>query len=156
MPTILLETPIRALPEICYKLSLNVDLHKVIASKTGEHVIGGVANGIMKLGDSVTWRAKHFGIWLTLTTKITSAESYVNFVDEMTQGTFKSMKHEHFFEQIGNGTLMKDVFKFESPCGLAGKFFNYLILENYIREFLIERNQHIKQVAESNLRNRFL
>jgi ligand-binding SRPBCC domain-containing protein len=156
MPTILLEIPIKASPEICYKLSLNVDLHKVSASKTGEHVIGGVANGIMKLGDSVTWRAKHFGIWLTLTTKITLAEPYVKFVDEMTQGAFKSMKHEHFFEKTDNGTLMKDVFEFESPYGLAGRFFNYLILENYMRKFLIERNRQIKEVAESNLRDRFL
>lgn len=156
MPTIQLETFIKAPPEICYKLSLNVDLHKMSSSKTREHVIGGVASGIMKLGEFVTWRAKHFGIWLTLTTKITFAEPYVQFVDEMIQGTFKSMKHEHFFENTDNGTLMRDVFKFESPYSLAGRFFNYLILENYMREFLLERNRQIKEVAESHLRNRFL
>ncbi|ACT94932.1 SRPBCC family protein [Dyadobacter fermentans] len=156
MPTILLQTPIEASPEICYKLSLNVDLHKISASRTGEHIVAGVASGIMKLGDSVTWRAKHFGIWQTLTTKITFAEPYVQFVDEMTQGAFKSMKHEHFFEPTGTGTVMKDVFRFQSPFGLAGRFFNHLILENYMREFLIERNRQIKEIAESNLRNRFL
>ncbi|MCE7063068.1 SRPBCC family protein [Dyadobacter sp. CY343] len=156
MPIILLETPVKASLEICYKLSLNVDLHKISTSKTGEHIISGVKHGMMKPGDSVTWRAKHFGIWQTLTTKITFAKPYVHFVDEMTQGAFKSMKHEHFFEQTDEGTLMKDVFRFVSPYGMAGRIFNHFVLENYMRKFLAERNHQIKKVAESNLRNRFL
>ncbi len=156
MPKILLETPIRASPEICYRLSLNVDLHKVSASKTKEYIVGGVANGIMKLGESVTWKAKHFGVWQTLTTKITIAEPYFHFTDEMTQGAFKSMKHEHYFEQTDEGTLMRDVFNFESPYGLAGKLFNLFVLERYMRNFLAERNQVIKEVAESELQDHFI
>lgn len=156
MPTLLLNTPINATPEICYKLSLNVDLHKISTSKTGEHILDGVTHGIMGLGDSVTWKARHFGIWQTLTTKITLAKPYSLFVDEMTQGAFKSMKHEHYFESTDNGTLMKDIFSFESPYGLAGKLFNLLILEKYMRSFLAERNQIIKEVAESELHNRFI
>jgi ligand-binding SRPBCC domain-containing protein len=155
MPKIILETAIRARPEICYKLSLNVDLHKISTSKTGEHIVGGVANGIVKLGESVTWKAKHFGIWQTLTTKITFAEPYIHFTDEMTQGAFKSMKHDHYFEQTDDGTLMKDVFSFESPYGLIGKVFNFFVLEQYMRDFLAERNQVIKEAAESDLHNRF-
>lgn len=156
MPKILLETPIKASPEVCYKLSLSLDLHKISTSKTGEHIVGGVANGIMKPGESVTWKAKHFGMWQTLTTKITVAEPYIHFTDEMTQGAFKSMKHDHYFEQTDNGTLMKDVFSFESPYGLIGKLFNFLVLEQYMRDFLAERNQVIKETAESELHNNFI
>ena len=156
MPIILLETPIKASPEICYKLSLNVDLHKISTSKTGESIVGGVSSGEMILDDSVTWKAKHFGIWQTLTTKITFAGPYNCFVDEMTQGAFKSMRHEHHVDTTTNGTLMRDVFCFESPFGLVGKLFNQLILENYMRAFLAGRNQIIKKVAESELRNQFI
>lgn len=156
MPKILLETPIRATPEVCYKLSLNVDLHKISTNRTGEHIVGGVANGIMKLGESVTWKAKHFGIWQTLTTKITFAEPYVHFTDEMTQGAFKSMRHEHYFEETVDGTLMRDIFDFESPYGLAGGLFNRIVLENYMKRFLAGRNRVIKEVAESDLYIRFV
>jgi len=156
VPLILLETAIRASPEICYKLSLNVDLHKISTSKTREQIVGGVAHGIMSLGDSVTWKAKHFGIWQTLTTKITLTEPYSHFVDEMTRGAFKSMRHEHHFEKTENGTVMKDVFNFESPYGIAGKLFNILILEKYMKNFLAERNSKIKEIAESDLRGQFL
>ncbi len=156
MSIIYLETHIKASSEVCYELSLNVDLHQESTSKTGEHIVGGVRNGIMKLGDSVTWKAKHFGIWQALTTKITEAKPYTLFVDEMTKGAFTSMKHEHHF--IGNEgvTIMKDIFTFKSPLGILGKIFNELILENYMKGFLIERNLLIKEIAESEKKEKYL
>ena len=81
MPTIILETKIKAPAEICYKLSLSVDLHQLSTSKTGEHIVDGVKFGVMKLGEFVTWRAKHFGIWQNLSTKITNAEPNILFKD---------------------------------------------------------------------------
>jgi ligand-binding SRPBCC domain-containing protein len=150
MSKIILETLIISTPEICYKLSLNVDLHKLSTSKTGEYIIDGVREGIMKLNDIVTWRAKHFGIWQNLTTKITETKPHEYFVDEMQKGAFKSMKHEHHFVENEGNTIMKDVFDFTSPLGILGVIFNKLILENYMRGFLIERNQLIKQIAESD------
>ena len=156
MSVIELETWINAIPEICYKLSLNVDLHKLSASSTGEHIVDGIRSGTMKEGDFVTWKAKHFGIWQTLSTKITQEIKYGYFADEMIDGPFKSMRHEHFFTVSSDGTIMKDVFRFESPLGIFGKLFNVVILNNYMREFLIERNRKLKEVAESDLYQRFL
>lgn len=150
MSVITLETSIKAKPAVCYNLSLSVDLHQLSTSKTKEHIVGGVQRGIMKVGDTVTWKAKHFGIWQTLTTKITSENRFNYFADEMLQGAFKSMKHEHYFYETEQGTLMKDIFIFKSPLGFLGTFFNFLILENYMKGFLIERNQIIKEVAESD------
>lgn len=156
MSIIILETLINAKPEICYKLSLNVNLHQTSTSKTGEYIIDGVKEGVMKLGDSVTWRAKHFGVWQNLTTKITEEKPFTYFVDEMQKGAFKSMKHEHHFLKNGDITTMKDVFIFTSPFGILGKIFNRLILENYMRNFLIERNKMIKEVAESEKWQQFM
>ena len=156
MPVIELDTRISVVPEICYKLSLSVDLHKLSAGSTGEHIVGGVKSGIMKEGDVVTWKARHFGIWQTLSTKITQEIRYECFVDEMIDGAFESMRHEHFFTEYTDGTLMKDVFKFESPLGIFGKLFNVVILNNYMREFLLERNRKLKEVAESDMYGQFL
>tara|TARA_R110002124_G_scaffold254779_1_gene420405 strand:- start:664 stop:1137 length:474 start_codon:yes stop_codon:yes gene_type:complete len=156
MSVINLDTQINTIPEICYKLSLNVDLHKLSASSTGEHIVDGVQSGIMKEGDFVTWKARHFGIWQTMSTKITTEIKYEYFVDEMIDGAFKSMKHEHLFTKNCDGSLMKDVFKFDTPLGILGNLFNVVILNNYMKEFLIERNRKLKQVAESDLYLRFI
>lgn len=157
MPTIHLETVIAAPPEVCYYLSLNVDLHQLSTGSTGEHIVDGVRQGIMRLGETVTWKAKHFGIWQTLKTQITEANPPTYFCDEMLRGAFKSMRHEHHFSSAGNSsTLMKDVFEFESPFGSIGKFVNWFVLEKYMRQFLIERNRALKEVAESERREAFL
>ncbi len=149
MSKITLETQINAPIQICYDLALSVDLHQLSTAKTGEHVVSGVSKGVMKLGESVTWRAKHFGIWQELTSKITEAQPPNYFVDEMQKGVFKSLRHEHYFIEENQMTIMKDVFMFESPLGVLGKIVNRIILERYLTSFLQERNFVIKQVAES-------
>lgn len=44
---------------------------------------------------------------------------------------------------------MTDDFFFESPLGVLGVIANKLFLENYLRNLLTERNNMIKEFAES-------
>jgi ligand-binding SRPBCC domain-containing protein len=68
----------------------------------------------------------------------------------MKKGDFKSMKHEHHFKQIDNGTLMIDVFNYEAPYGSLGRLISNLYLFSYLEKLLEQRNQVIKEYAESN------
>ena len=56
------ETLIAAGVEDCFNLSISVDAHTASMENSGERAIAGVTNGPMSLGDTVTWRARHFGI----------------------------------------------------------------------------------------------
>lgn len=145
-----IRTEINAPIERCFELSTSVDLHKISASKSQEEAIGGVTEGLIKLHESVTWKARHFGIWFKMKVKITEFEKPLFFTDEMVSGTFKFMKHKHMFEQKGNQTIMIDYFDFESPLGLLGKLVDTLILKSYMMKFLKERNEIIKEFAESD------
>ena len=149
MPTILLETTIHAPITICFDLSRSLDLHMLSTSKTNEKAVDGRLSGLISLNETVTWRAKHFGIYQHLSVRITQMEKPFSFTDEMIKGAFKKMKHQHTFETFQNDTIMRDQFYFESPLGILGHLFNYLILTNYMRNFLIERNRVIKLVAEN-------
>jgi ligand-binding SRPBCC domain-containing protein len=73
-----------------------------------------------------------------------------SFIDEMAEGDFASMKHEHHFKQVENGTIMIDLFYFETPYGFIGKVFNRLYLTRYLRRLLEQRNSMIKDYAESS------
>jgi len=150
MPKIELLTEINAPIEKVFDLSRSIDLHMESTKQTGEKAIAGKTSGLIELGETVTWRAKHFGIWQTLTSKITKFTSPNLFVDEMVSGAFKSFRHEHYFTTSDNKTIMKDIFEFESPLGVLGKIFNTLILTRYMTNLLEERNRIIKEVAESN------
>lgn len=68
---------------------------------SGEQAIGGVTSGSIALGETVTWRARHFGIWFTMTSRITSLERPNRFVDEQVRGPFRSFHHEHVFARRG-------------------------------------------------------
>jgi ligand-binding SRPBCC domain-containing protein len=117
--------------------------------ETNEKAIAGVTSGLMKMNDTVTWRAKHFGIYQNLTSKITRYEYPTRFVDEQVKGAFRKIYHEHIFLEKENGTIMTDIFEFEAPFGIVGKAFSKLFLKSYMKTFLEKRNSTIKEVAES-------
>ena len=68
MPTIELETWIPAPPERCFALSLSVDAHLATMRESGERAVAGVTSGQMGPGDTVTWKARHLGLPVTMTT----------------------------------------------------------------------------------------
>lgn len=150
MPSIEVFTRIEAPPARCFYLALSVDLHAVSARQTQEQIIGGVHSGLLQLGDEVTFRARYFGIWQTLTSKITAYEAPGYFCDEMQQGAFKAMRHAHYFEPAGAITVMRDVFEFTSPLGFLGKIADMVVLTAYLRRFLAQRGAVIKAYAETN------
>jgi ligand-binding SRPBCC domain-containing protein len=148
MPTIQITTVINASVERCFNLSRSIDFHMHTSHRTKEKAIAGITKGLIKKGERVTWKARHFGIMQTLTSEITQMEEPVFFEDCMVKGAFKSIRHMHTFEKMGEQTIMKDVFEFEAPFGFLGTIFNRIVLTNYMKRFLLERNQEIKRVAE--------
>jgi ligand-binding SRPBCC domain-containing protein len=123
---------------------------------TGEKAVSGVTSGIMKLGDVVTWRARHLGIWQELTSLITEYTYPAYFCDEMLRGAFRSFRHEHYFSSKGAGTLMQDIFLFETPLGIFGKLANTVFLKRYMENLLLQRNKVIQSVAETEQWRKFL
>ena len=144
-----LSTPINAPIERCFDLARSIDLHMESTKQTGEIAVAGRTGGLIELGETVTWRAKHFGIWQTLTSKITEFKYPDYFTDEMVSGAFKSFRHEHLFFAVNNQTVMKDIFIFESPLGRLGRLANYLFLGRYMQNLLEKRNEVIKRAAEA-------
>lgn len=156
MPEIIITTIIKAPIKRCFDLARSIDLHQHTSAKTNEEVIAGVRSGLINKGETVTWKAKHFGITQTLTSEISEMNSPFMFEDVMLEGAFKSIRHQHLFEEEHGKTIMKDVFVFESPFGIYGRLFNFLVLTNYMRRFLQKRNQTIKKIAESEEWRRYL
>ena len=149
MPKIKLQTKIKATRSIVFDLSRSIDLHKISTEHTNEEAIAGKTSGLIGIDESVTWRAKHFGIYQNLTSKITEYNRPKYFTDQMVKGAFKEFKHEHHFEELNDETLMTDLFYYKSPFGILGKIADKLFLKKYMIELLTERNRIVKQFAES-------
>jgi ligand-binding SRPBCC domain-containing protein len=150
MPVIHLTTFIAAPIERVFDLSRSIDLHKHSMTKYKEEPVGSIINGLVKQGDEITCRAHHLFKTRILKTRITSFDRPNSFTDEQVSGDFALMKNQHFFKPVDNGTIMIDIFEFQSPFGFAGSVLNKLYLTKYMRVLLEQRNKQIKEVAESN------
>jgi ligand-binding SRPBCC domain-containing protein len=150
MPTIHLTTFVAAPPERVFDLARSIDLHRKSMAHTAQEAIAGTTNGLIGLDETVTWKAKHLMKTRVLKSRITAMQRPLSFTDEMVNGDFKSLKHEHHFKRIENGTLLIDLFHFETPYGSLGKLVNALYLTQYLKNLLEIRNKLIKEYAESD------
>lgn len=148
MTIITLITFINAPKQIVFDACRNIDLHQQSTSKSKELAIAGVTSGLINLNETVTWKGKHFGLYLTHKSIITEMNLYSNFTDKMVVGKFKSFQHDHFFIEVNGCTMMKDQIQYEVPLSILGKVFDNYVLKKYLTRFITERNQFIKKLVE--------
>jgi ligand-binding SRPBCC domain-containing protein len=167
MVTIEEVTRIRAPIERCYDLARSVEVHLAGNLHCGETAVAaaGVTTGLIGLSQHVTWRAKHFGLWHTLTSQITAMNPPNYFQDVMTRGIFRFMRHDHFFRALSSAqesaekpaeTEMRDVLSFAAPLPLLGRFAEITFLRRYMQALLHERNAMVKTIAESSEWTKYL
>ena len=149
MTVIDLTTDIHAPIERVFDLARDLDLHAASMAHTGERAVAGRTTGRVEVGDIVTWRARHFGLWWSLTTRITEVESPVRFEDVQERGPFSWFRHEHRFEAVGGVTRMYDHWEHRSPLGPIGRVIDRLVLGRYMRSLLATRNAALKRAAET-------
>jgi ligand-binding SRPBCC domain-containing protein len=143
-----LETRIAAPIERVFDLMRDVEAHVKSTSWTGEQVVSSSAK-LLGMNDTVTFRARHFGIWQSLSARVIEFEQPVSLVDVQTKGAFKSLRHEHRFREDGNITVMTDRLQIEAPLAPLGWIAERLFLKSYMENFLIRKNQALKTLAES-------
>ena len=135
--------------ERVFDLSRSIDLHKISVADTREEAIAGITDGLIRENETVTWRARHLFKTREFTSRIVSMKVPSFFCDEMVKGDFKTFRHEHHFKEVENGTVMIDILEFESPYGIIGRAANLFFFKRYIEKFLKNRNDVIREYAET-------
>jgi ligand-binding SRPBCC domain-containing protein len=138
-----IEAPI----ETIFDLALNIDAHLGSMARSGERAVGGVTSGQIRLGEEVTWSARHFGVRWTMTSRIVDLERPTFFADEQINGPFARFRHEHIFASAEGGTRMIDDVTFEAPFGPFGRVADG-VLRRYLGHLIEHRNRYLKVVAE--------
>ena len=156
MPTIHLTTFIAAPAERVFDLSRHIGLHKESMAPFSQEAVAGNRFGLIEKDETVTWKSKHLFRERMLRVKVTEMSKPSMFVQEQAEGNFRMMKHEHYFKPCDNGTIVIDLFHFESPYGVLGRWFNELWLTRYLRKIIELRNNVIKQYAETGKWKKFL
>ena len=142
-----------------FDLSRSIEVHLLANVHENEQALalGGLTNGLVGLGEQVTWRAKHFGLWHDLTSKATLVNPPTYFQVTMVEGIFRSMQADHPFRSLPSGaTELKDTFAIAAPLPILGPIAEALFLRRYMIGLNRERNAVIKQLAESDDWQRYL
>ena len=93
--TITVATSIDAPADLVFDLTLDVDVHTQSLGRSGERAIAGVTSGLIGLDQDVTWRGTHFGVPMTMTSRVTELDRPHRFVDKQTKGPFRRFRHVH-------------------------------------------------------------
>ncbi len=148
MTTITIKTEVNATIQKVFDINRHIDIHQNSSSITNEKAIAGVTSGLINYNETVTWRGKHFGFYLTHKSRITAMNFHDYFVDKMEEGQFKSFKHEHYFEEKNGVTTMTDKLFYETPFWIFGQLFDMFFLKKHLTNFLLERNRVLKEISE--------
>lgn len=149
VPHLRLRTRLAAPPADCFALSLTVEAHTASLDGSGERAVAGRRSGRLELGETVTWRATHFGLPFRMTVEITAHEEPYRFVDEQVRGPFGHWHHEHLFEPLAaGGTLMTDEISFRSPLGVLGRAVDAAVLARYLERLVRQRNDWLRATLE--------
>jgi ligand-binding SRPBCC domain-containing protein len=149
MPIVKVVTKIRAPIDACFDHARDIRLHTESTAGTNERAIAGVTAGLIGPGCEVTWEATHLMVRWRLSSRITAFERPFHFRDSQVTGPFQGFDHDHIFATVPGGTLMTDVFAFQSPYGLAGRLVDRLFLRSYMERFLRNRSEFLKAHAEN-------
>jgi ligand-binding SRPBCC domain-containing protein len=133
-----------ALPrEQLFDLARSIDAHVDSQAGAGERAVAGVTSGLIGEGQHVTWRARHFGVPVRMTSRITSLEFPERFVDEQVRGPFKTFRHVHEFEATDRGSIMTDRVEFTAPFGPLGRLLERLVLRRYLERLIAVRGLYL-------------
>lgn len=121
-----------------FDLSLSIDAHVASMAHTTEQAVAGVTSGSIGDGETVTWRARHFGIMWKMTSLVSEVDRPHRFVDAQVRGPFQTFHHVHTFTEVPGGSIMRDVISVESP--VFGALAERLVLVPYLRRLITKRN----------------
>ena len=125
--------------ERLFDLARSIDVHVESQRTSGERAVSGVTSGLIGEGQEVTWRARHFGIPLTMTSRITRLDFPRSFTDVQVKGPFKAFRHVHEFEPTAVGSIMVDRVEFTASLGVLGRAVERLFLARYLERLIARR-----------------
>jgi ligand-binding SRPBCC domain-containing protein len=149
MSKIHLTTFIKAPADRVFDLSRNITIFRKALQSRKEKISSGAAGNLVSSGETITLHARHLGKTRMMTARVMEIKKPLTFIEEQVKGDLKSYRHERHFKEIDNGTIMIDLLEFEGPRDMLGNFFSQFYLKKYLQKIILERNELIRQFAET-------
>jgi ligand-binding SRPBCC domain-containing protein len=86
----------------------------------------------MKPGALLEYRLRLYGLPLFWRTRIECYEPPVRFVDKQLRGPYRLWEHTHEFTETPDGTLMRDIVRYQLPFGPLGTLTHALTVQHLL------------------------
>ncbi len=97
----------------------------------------------MKPGALIDYSLRLYGLPVNWKTRIEVFEPETRFVDTQLEGPYRYWRHLHEFEDVEQGTRMRDVVNYEIPFGLLGTVARALFVRGTLERIFGYRRQAI-------------
>ncbi len=100
----------------------------------------------VRVGTVIPYRLRLHGIPLIWVSQIEEFEPERVFVDRQLIGPYKQWLHRHEFEADGDGTLIRDIVRYELPLGRLGALAEQLFVRRDVRRIFEHRRATIERL----------
>jgi ligand-binding SRPBCC domain-containing protein len=101
---------------------------------------------LAELGSRIVLAGRRWGVPQRVASAITVFVLNDHFVDEQREGPFKQWRHTHRFEEIPEGTRVRDHIEYQPPGGLLGLLVCEAFVERDLKWIFEYRSQTLKQL----------
>lgn len=149
MARIHVTTFIAAPIERVFDLSRHLALYRFIFQNKNEKFSAATGTNLFAKNETMSINVTHAGKTRGSLLKITDLQKPLAFTEEQVKGDLANYKHQHYFRQIENGTIIIDYLDFGEPRDLIGRLLGKMYLKKYLEKLVQKRHEMIRSYAET-------
>ena len=100
----------------------------------------------MATGTLIDYRLKLYGVPIKWRTEIETFEPESRFTDQQLSGPYALWHHQHHFEDVEGGTLMKDIVRYRVRFGIFGTIAHALFVRRSLKRIFQFRSTAVHEV----------
>ncbi|MFT6334759.1 MAG: ligand-binding SRPBCC domain-containing protein [Saprospiraceae bacterium] len=86
------------------------------------------------------------GIGMRWCTEITHVKDKSYFIDQQRFGPYNMWHHQHHFEEVEGGVMMRDIVNYGIPLGVLGQIANTIMVRSQLKEIFDYRIQAVERL----------
>ncbi|MFT4535810.1 MAG: ligand-binding SRPBCC domain-containing protein [Saprospiraceae bacterium] len=86
------------------------------------------------------------GIGMRWCTEITHVKNKSYFIDQQRFGPYNMWHHQHHFEEVEGGVMMRDIVNYGIPLGILGQIANSIMVKSQLKEIFEYRVQAVEKL----------
>lgn len=137
----------RSLGEVWDFFSRPENLDRITPEDMSFEILSDIKDMPMYEGMIIQYRVSPLlGIKMRWVTEITTVRDRAYFIDEQRFGPYALWHHQHHFEEVDGGVLMKDILHYKIPYGFIGTIADALIVDQKVESIFTYREKIVNEL----------